>query len=507
MKKIYILLMTSFFLFSCSNEFLTTSPDHENTEGNFFKNKAHFEQALNGTYRTLHNIVNRSAYIMGEMRSDNTHYTYYSADRGRYLIFREDIANFLVDEQNEIVGDIWRDLYLGVSRANTILDRIETINFDGKNQIIAEARFLRAYFYFQLVRYFGPVPLQLHEVKKAEDAFIGQSTIDEVYSVIEEDVCYAIDELAVEKNFPSSGRASKGAAQMLYAYVLMTRPNRDYKESEKQLKDVIGMPYGLLENYEDVYKLEYKNSKEHIFSVQYMKGDYGISSQWLYHFIPKSKDPILITGVPYGDNLLQGGWNVPTQKMIDSYELNDKRLNASIAVAVGQSENGEVLSFENVLKPKDPAIADYDYAIPFIAKYWNPHLKAFETDDNWPIYRYADALLLLAENLVEQGKNEEAKTYLNQVRVRAGLDPLFKVNKEDVAHERKVELAFENHRWFDLVRTGKAIEVIKEHGDYIKSIDIHVSEKAYKITSDDYLFPIPYRERNINQKLKQNPGY
>jgi hypothetical protein len=129
------------------------------------------------------------------------------------------------------------------------------------------------------------------------------------------------------------------------------------------------------------------------------------------------------------------------------------------------------------------------------------------TDDNWPVYRYSDALLLLAECLVEQGKAGEAVTFVNQVRQRAGLKALSMVNADIVAKERRHELAFEGHRWQDLLRTGKAIEVMSEYGKRMKSLYPYLTERTYQVTKEKLVFPIPYRELQINSLLEQNTGY
>ena len=507
MKKIILLCFSVFIFNACNNDFLETSPEHESTDGSFFVTKNHFRQAITGVYNSLrdHGYA-RSCWLMGEMRSDNTHYNYYSANR---LVTWEEIANFLNTPQNEHTNNYWRVSYNAIAKANTVIDRIKDRNFSDefKTGILGEAKFLRAYLYFELVKNFGGVPLNIHEVKSPEEAFIPRSTENEVYSQIMEDVKYAIDHLPTVTKFPADGKASKGAAKMLYAYVLMTKPERDYPEAEKQLKDILNMNYGLMDEYKDVFDTFKKNSKEHIFSIQYKMGDYGLESIFLYEFLPRTSDTELATGVKSSNNISNGGWNIPTQRMIDSYEAGDKRLNPSIAVAVGSSNDGEVLVYEDIVEVASPKIQQHAYAKPFINKYRWPHTKVNNTDDNWPVYRYADALLLLAESLVEQGRGGEAAPYVNEVRKRAGLAEVSVITAEVVANERKHELAFENHRWHDLLRTGKAIEVMTEYGKYIKGIDIQVPKNAYNITKEMLVFPIPYREISVNPSITQNPGY
>jgi hypothetical protein len=507
MKKIRLYCLSLLLLNSCGNEFLITAPEDKSTDGTFYITENHFRQAVTAIYNPLrdHSYAS-SCWLMGEMRSDNTHYNHYSANR---LLTWEDVTNFINTSQNEHTNNYWRVSYIAIARANTVIDRIEDKNFPDmfKEEILGEARFLRAYLYFELVKNFGGIPLNLHEVKSPEEAFLPRNTVDEVYSQIIEDVKYAIDKLPAVTNFPADGRATGGAAKMLYAYVMMTKPQRDYPEAEKQLKDLLNMDYDLLDDYKDVYDTSRKNSKEHIFSIQYMMGDYGMESIFLYEFLPRTSDTELATGVKSANNINTGGWNIPTQQMIDSYEPGDKRLHPSIAVAVGSSTNGEVLVYEDILEVGDPKIEQHAYAKPFINKYRWPHTKVNNTDDNWPVYRYADALLLLAENLVEQGRTSEAAQYVNKVRNRAGLSDISTVTAEVVANERKHELAFENHRWHDLLRTGKAIEVMTEYAAYIKSVDRMIPANGYNISQEKLLYPIPYREIVTNPDITQNPGY
>lgn len=507
MKKILIFCFSILLFNSCYNDFLVTAPETELTDGTFFVTEDHFKQACTGVYNPLrdHGFAT-SCWLMGEMRSDNTHYNHYSANR---LSTWEEIANFLETSRNDHVADYWRVLYNGIAKANIVIDRIADKGFTEKfkEEILGEVKFLRAYYYFELVKTFGGVPLNIHEVKSPEEAFIPRNSVDEVYTQILEDVKYAVDKLPEVAKFPADGRATKGAAKMLYAYVLMTKPDRDYPEAEKQLKDILNMKYDLMDEYKDVFDTSKKNSEEHIFSIQFMMGDYGLESYFLYQFLPRTTETELATGVKFANNISEGGWNIPTAQMIDSYEPGDKRLNPSIAVAVGSSSDGEVLVYEDILEVGDPKIKQYDYAKPFVNKYRWPHTKRNNTDDNWPIYRFADALLLLAENLVEQNKSNEAAQYVNRVRTRAGLANLTAITAEVIANERKHELAFENHRWHDLLRTGKAIDVMTEYAKYIKGVDIMIPANGYNVTKDKLLYPIPYREITTNPDIEQNPSY
>ncbi len=508
MKKNIAIFIFISFLISCNSDFLTLYPENQSNEGNFFKTENHYTQALNGAYTSLRDISAQQGFLMGEMRSDNTHYTRYKPDRGIHILYRENIADFIGDDQNQWIGYMWTGCYTGISRTNTVIDRITESNLSDnfKNEIIGQAKFLRAFYYFQLVQCFGGVPLQLSEVKDASTAFPGaKASIEEVYNAIFLDVTDAITKLPTV-TFPQNGKANKGSAKMLYANALMTKPSPDQSLAETQLKDILNMGYELLPNYADVFNPSNKYSKEHIFSVQHLQGDQGQQSMYLYWFMPKAGEAKVITGIDASNTLLTGGWNVPTPAMIDSYEKGDQRLDPSIAIAVGAID-GDMMTIEKVLKVNDPEIKKFDVAKPFINKYNHPHAKFQNTDDNWPIYRYSDALLLLSECLVNQGKLNEALIYLNQVRIRAGLPKLNSVTAYDVANERKHELAFENHRWYDLLRTGKAIEVMTDYGNYIKTIDPELPSRTYQIKKEFLIYPIPFRELQINKDLVQNPGY
>ena len=475
MKKIFSLVVALLTLVSCSEDFLNLTPQYYPNDATFFKTQEQFTQAVNGAYSALRGVSARQGYLMGEMRSDNTHYTRYKADRGLHILYRENIADFVVDDQNQWTNEMYYACYTGISRANTILNRIEGTTFpdDFKNKTIGEAKFIRAFMYFQLVQCYGDVPLHLEEVTGADNAFLPRSSVNDIYTAIVDDVKDAIEKLPTVK-FPQNGAATKGAAKMLYAYVLMTKPDRDYATAETQLKDIMNMGYELLPNYAD---------------------------------IPKTTNAEIITGVPDCSTLLTGGWNVPTPEMIASYEPGDLRVDPSIAVAVGTLDAANALVVADVLKVGDPKINDYPVNYPFINKYRHAHSKIENTDDNWPVYRYADCLLLLAECLVEQGRAGDAAPYVNQVRARAGLPAVTTINAEVVANERRHELAFENHRWYDLLRTGKAIEVMTAYGKYIKTIDTELPERTYQIKPEYLLYPIPYNELQLNDQLKQNPGY
>lgn len=506
MKRLIYIYIVALLFNSCSSDFLDLGPQHYGNETNFFKTEDHFDQAINGVYEALRGVHGFYGTLMSEMRSDNTHYTRYEADRSQHQY--EEAVDFTNDALNTMTDDMYYNCYLGISRANSVLDRIEGTPFseDFKNHIIGQARFLRAYFYFQLVQYYGGVPLYLHEVKGVEDSFLPRSSVEDVYTTIINDALDAVSKLPVVK-FPQDGSATQGAARMLLAYSLISQPNKDYAGAEAQLKEILKMGYELLPDYGSIYEPSNKNHKESLFEIQYQQGDQGQQSDWLYYFIPRMTEGEIITGVAGSNTISLGGWNVPTQEMLDSYEPGDLRVNPSVAVAAGHNDEYDRFVCDKVFNVSDSGINDYPVFYYFINKYRHPHIKIKNTDDNWPVYRYSDVLLLLAECLVEQGRAGEATPYVNQVRQRAGLNPLTNVDTESVANERRHELAFEGHRWFDLLRTGEAIEVMNEYGKRMKALYPYLTDRTYQVTKEKLLFPIPFREIQINSQLEQNTGY
>jgi len=512
----YILLVAFFFLsVSCENK-LELTPEDQVSGANFFKTEADFTQAINAAYNPLRTVG--PDYYTGEMRSDNTHYEHNPAIQGTAVKMRSDIADFTNDASNNYSNEIYYGCYKGISRANIVLDRIDhaDLSEEIKNKFKGQALFLRAFYYFKLVRYFGGVPLYLKEVSNEDDAFLPRSTTEEVYNQIIADATQAIALLAPPAGFPQSGYATKGAATMLLADVYTTL--KQYAQAETLLLSLEPMGYSLLSNYADVFSTANKNSKESIFEVQFMQGlETGMQSNFIYVFLPKCYNTALITfGVATkntgtGDG--GGGWNTPTQDLINAYEPGDPRLEASIGVAEGTYDGSYYFTLTAQKSIVNYQAPEGKTGVPFIKKYLNPHTDKNNTDDNWPVYRFADALLLLAEVQNEQGKTAEALANLNRVRSRAMPEAaLLTASSQEtlrdlILHERRVELAFENHRWFDLLRSGKAIETMNAYGAELKKIYSYLLPASYQVDENKLLYPLPFAEVGVNPDLIQNPGY
>jgi len=513
-NKLLLFIVLVSCLFSCSKDFLNLTPQTSLSSASFFKDNVQFMQALNASYVPLRAVVKVAIYE-DEMRSDNTFFTIYQANRG-FEPHREAYPQFLDNALSSAVsnspGSRWTSDYSGISQVNTILSQLATADFlsqGAKDSLTGEASFLRAFYYFDLVTHYGGVPLHLEPVKSADESFKARNTVDEVYTQIRADLNTAIPLLPTVTSFPQAGRVSKGAAKMLSAYVYMTQPTRDYPKAEQELKDITNMNYSLLTNYEDVFTPSNKNNSESIFDVQYMSDLVsGQQSEFAWVFMPKATNTTFLMGYDGGRMNIFSGWNVPTDEMVKSYETGDKRLPASVAVVEGTISGVEDFTITALKSPvgyTTPAGSTFRY---MIKKYFHPpYSVSFNTPDNFPIFRYSGALLLLAECLVEQGKQADALPYLNQVRTRAGLSSLAAATKDNVADEMRHELAFENHRWLDLIRTGKAIAATTAKGTRLKAIYGWILPAAFNVTEQRLIYPIPAREIQINANLTQNPGY
>ncbi|QNL51050.1 RagB/SusD family nutrient uptake outer membrane protein [Olivibacter sp. SDN3] len=517
MKRYFYILLAAFAmpLASCKNA-LELVPEDQVSGANFFKTTADFTQAINAAYNPLRTVG--PDYYTGEMRSDNTHYEFNPAIQGTAVKMRMDIADFTNDASNNYSNQIYYDSYKGISRANIVLARVDQadISEDERSNFKGQALFLRAFYYFKLVRYFGGVPLYLQEVINETDAFLPRSSQEEVYNQIITDATSAIELLAPPTTFPQSGYASKGSATMLLADIYATL--KQYDRAETLLLTLEPMGYGLLNNYADVFSTVNKNSRESIFEVQFMQGlETGVQSNFIYIFLPKCYNTALVTyGVPTNNTATEangGGWNTPTQDIINAYEPGDTRLEASIGIAEGNYDGSYYFTLSAQRSIVNYQAPEGKTGVPFIKKYLNPHTDVLNTDDNWPVYRFADALLLLAEAQNEQGKMQEALANLNRVRSRAmpRISPLATNGQEDlrelILHERRVELAFENHRWFDLIRAGEIIGVMNAYGTKLKETHTYLLPGSYQVDEAKLLYPLPFAEVGVNPELIQNPGY
>lgn len=502
-KKLYTVVLVAVCLcFMACSSFLDIDPQNFMSSSTYFETEEDFEQAVNATYAQLR-VVYNGAYIMGEMRSDNSHYIFNNSNRGNLV--REEIADFIDNPTAQPVYQKWQGNYKVIAYANEVISRIDETTFDEqkKSNLKGQVYFLRAFAYFDLVQYFGGVPLVTEPTGgSADDILQGQSTlprsnVEEIYAQILNDAGIARDLLPAKSN-QERGRATVGAANMLLANVHVILKN--WEDAEQYLTNIVSSgEYQLLPDYGNVFDPANKNNAESIFEIQYMEGNIGLQSTFAYVFLPNLTDLTPIAGLRFNNQSI-GGWNIPSDDLIMAYEAGDKRRAASIVD--GYNEGGNFV--------EQPFTKKYFYT-PIAA----PNGSSANGNNNWPVYRYAETLLLLAECLNEQGK-DGATTHINRIRDRAfgeGGSPISALGqslmRETIAKERRIELAFENKRWLDLVRTGKAIEVMNAYGEALKASGKHPNllPQTYQVNENRLLFPIPFDEIRLNPELTQNPGY
>ena len=494
MKNIFyfIAAMLGFLVSGCDDE-LTIFPEDSLSVPTFFKTEEDFTQAVNGAYVPLRGINNQSKPFLTEMHSDNTYYarnTAFGATDNQ-----EDIADHSIPSDGGItanthVQNVYVQYYEIIARTNQILATIDEAEFDetAKANLKGQALFLRANSYFDLVQLFGSVPMHLEPVVDREGAALPLASEDELYAQIIEDATAAIPLLPL-KSQQQPGRVTSGAAQTLLGNVYVVR--KQWGEAEIVLQAVVDSEeYMLMPNYEDAFSgnSSNKNNMESVFEIQYKEGAEGLNGSFSYNFLPRpitAEEVGAITGTSNPQPVNGEGNNIPTPDIINAYEDGDLRKDASIMYVTLSESFWE----------------DGNY--PIIKKYVEPHSLHGNHGMNWPVYRYSEVLLLLAEALEEQNK-PGADTYLQMVRDRAGLGDYTGDLGEAIFNERRVEFAFENKRWFDLVRTGRAIDVITAHGNNIKAnpVDYYypagVEPRGNAFTNITERYALPASESSLN---------
>lgn len=493
----YILPAVLIFLSGCEKYLDKVPLDSVNT-ANFWKTESDAVSAINGAYQPLQwpKLYNLRIWTTDIWAGNSVT----GAGGGTDGIETQDISNFVTATDNAAALDIWRGPAPGILRCNLVLQHVPgmDINQDIKNRILGEAKFLRAQYYFILVRLFGDVPLITVPQIPGDNLTPARTPKAEVYDLIIKDLTEAIELLPQRETYSAAdiGRASKGAAAGLLAKVYLTVGN--YQKTVELCRQVTSLGYKLNENYADNFNPLTENSPESLFEVQYLgKTNYSFwdnenQASWVSTFTgPRNTD---FVGGGYG-------WNHPTQEFVNAYETGDKRKDITILYEGGPDFDGKQYkssysttgyNLRKFLVPKSIS-PDYDT---------NPA--------NFPVLRYADVLLMEAEALNELERTDEAQAAasdihtggpLNRVRLRAGLPNVQGLDRaqlrEKILHERRMELAFEGQRWFDLVRVNDG-----QYGlNFLHSIGrVNAAEKHL-------LLPIPQKERDANPNLTQNTGY
>jgi len=479
------LLFSLLFIFSCSDDFTSLAPHSERNVENFYKTPGDIEIAINGIYDALQNggtygtdseaITGGTGgyWMLSEMRSDNTD------EGGDVTGLGADVAvinQFAENPLNQFILGAWTGSYSGIARANTVLSRIGAVDFGSnpnKDRFTGEALFLRSLFYYNLALLFGNIPMPLTETVSISEQ-IPQVPAATVFGQLITDLTDAASKLPDVHPSTVGGRATRGAAQTLLAKVHLTVG--DQASAETVLRAVISSGvFQLVPGYADLWGAANELNTESIFEVQFQAGR-GDGSGYANTFAP---DQSLVGGGT------AGGRNRPTVDMITAYEPGDLRFEVSMDTTF--------------LDPTSGARQRY------VRKYLSVPFGNFDADNNWIVFRYADVLLMLAEAIGDGG---EAYGLINQLRSRAGLADIDASTpgtfEDKLLQERRIELAFENHRWYDLLRFGKALEVMQAHSSGATRgtfIDITFTPP----NTNRLLYPIPQREVDLG--LTQNPGY
>lgn len=476
MKKILVytaVLLSVVSLGSCT-KFLDETPTSNESVANFYKTEADITQAVNAAYNALANgdqYGGNFIYFM-EIRSDNTYCESTTNSGGIY----GDIDLFRESPYNILLNATWVSCYDGIKRCNVVLDRIGSVAMSKElaDKFKGEMLFIRALTYFNLVRLWGEVPLITNYVEDPFSTFQkGKDPVATVMDQIKNDLKEAATLLpkSVDKN--RKGAALSGSAKALLGKVYLTLG--DYSSAASILKEVIEEgQYKFIDSYAEIFDVTKKNNSESIFEIQYTDAIVDLGSAFANLFAPSGSTE-LTNGIGKTHGL-----NMPSEELYKSYENGDLRRDVSVGVIAA---DGRLYCKKFV---KTPVLEN-------------------QSDANFIVLRYTDVLMMYAEALNETGykADGDAFKYLNQVRKRAGLSvysstdiPTKEAFRDAIAKERRYEFAFENQRWFDLLRTGKAVEVINALG------------KDYHIDTHNLLYPVPQTQIDIVPGvLVQNNGY
>ena len=486
-----IVTLLTMTLASC--HFLDREPwdSVDTTDG--FKTAADAEAAVNACYQPLQwaKLYNMRIWTLDIIANESE----VGAGGGEDGIETSDMANFIATSDNFAALDLWRGPSPGILRCNLVLANVPTMQIDPelKNRLMGEAYFLRAHYYFLLVRLFGGVPMPTQPLTADSELKMPRASKDEVYALILSDLKEAINRLPTRGEYSAKdlGRATKEAAMAELARVYLTyQPNTTgYTEVVKLCQDITAMNYyRLATDYEDNFNPAKQNGVESIFEVQY----YGKTNHDFWSNENQASWISTFQG-PRNSQMAAGcyGWNQPTEEFVKQYEVGDKRKEATIFYAGCKPFDGYSYS-------SSYSSTGYNVRKFLLTKTQSPDYNT--SNQNWVVTRYADVLLMEAEAQNELGNTTLAETPLNQVRRRAGLSDVTGITqaqmRDTIIHERRIELAFEGHRWFDMIRYPNNYALTFLHA---------IGKTA--ATTNRLLFPIPMQEIEANPLLTQNPGY
>lgn len=473
----------------CSKNFLEVEPQGQISVAKFWKTTDDATAAVNAIYGNLRSAgqVGIASVAIESLGSDDADPGAKQSDIPEMYQF----DNFGVTSSNQFVGSFWAGLYTEINLCNQVLDNVDTmsaVDANLKARYLAEAKFIRAYCYFRLVRAYGGVPLHLKVPKLPAEFNRARSSAAEVWAAIEKDLTDAEAVLPVTYTSPTDiGRATKGATQALHAKVAIYQAKGNpskWNEVKSYTDKVISSgAYSLFTNYSNLFLIANELNPESVFEIQsdlIIGAESGASFPWSQN--SECQTP---------ENQNGWGWNVPSQDLVSAFALgNDNiRMNATI-IMVPETVGGDniIQSGNNNSRYNQKSYVPSSYYVSGYPRGCQKNIMAI---------RYADVLLMNAEANNELGNAALATTRLNQVRTRAGLSATTATDqaalRTAIWNERRLELAMENDRYFDVIRQGRAATVFGPKG---------------WIANKNELWPIPYNEILLSGgKLTQNQGY
>jgi len=484
--KISFLLSLCIY-FSCSDEFVNIEPQYSIDSENYFNVPEDYNQAVIAAYDLLQTTYLNA--MLGEIASDNS---LCGGESASDVPGFQQIDDMIHTPNNDNLQDLWDWMFSGVQRATYVIEFKDKIDFTGKDKLIAEAYFLRAYYNFELVKWFGPIPIKPNaRFEVGDETSIPRSPVEEVYSYIEEDLLLSLESLPLD--VLEKGRVSSGAAKSLLGKVYLYQNKFEF--AANVLDEVIDSNvYGLEPNYGMIFENDGENGTGSVFEVQYTdlegagfdcfqcsEGNIAVG----FNGIRQYNGPLFDSGFSF---------NVLTQSLVDAFEIGDIRKEVAVldiedwASKTGATygtgyEHTGYFNRKYIARKGDSNIGDQNLTNP----------------NNYRAIRYADVLLMAAEAHARKSSpdNLKSNSYLNMVRSRAFADNISQISLSGEAlvdaifNERRVEFAGEGHRFFDLVRTGKA-------QDFIDGFVINKHE----------IFPVPLQEIQFsNGNWNQNQGY
>lgn len=493
-----------FFMASCLDE----TPIDRIGEDDFYKSTEDINQAVVACYNGMQSTI-QLEWPVTELRSDNArHYIGNSSnDRSKEIYV---LNSYRLSSTHLLNEDYWDACYHNIANCNTVFKHINVVTDEKlRNQFEAEASFIRAYHYFNLVRLYGPLFLVTERITMEEANRYERSTVETVYEFITDELETIINEEKVPniyENENSIGRVNLWMVKTLLAKVYLTQ-NR-FSEAKSLLVDVKeNSPYKLLTGakaYENIFSISNEMNEEIIFTIRFKTGGLKLGSRFANSFAPANSSDMIITAGGDGDNC-------PTNSLVTSYEPGDLRKDVTLA--------------ETWVNPKGATV----YTA-YCRKFLSDVMTKYDAENDWPVLRFADVLLMLGEIENELSGPAAGLPYMNEVRSRAGLSTLTVTDipnkfsfRMAMEKERRHEFAFENHRFFDLVRTGRLQAVMKNHFEteqipdsgtgnlktyYGDEKNVAYLDPIFRTLENwQLLLPIPYNVMIVSPNATQNVGY